>query len=351
MSFEGDSQIANWAFTYDQALVAIAYTDFSDFARARKILDFFAKRAKRIDGRFLNAYYVSDGRPAEYVVHTGPNLWLGIAIAQYTKKSNDVQFLNLAKEIASLTLNLQDKDGGIVAGPNLTWYSTEHNLDAYAFFYLLYRITAEQKYQAAAEKILNWLAAHTYNKQDVSIRRGKGDATIATDTYAWSIVAVGPEKLEASGMNPDGILEFAEQRCSVEVQYQRPEGQAVKIKGFDFASQRHKARGGVVSSEWTAQMVLAFKIMADFYYKKNMIAKARTYDGKADEYLSGLANMIISSPSPSGKGAICLPYATQDSVDTGHGWVTPKGKTSGSLSGTVYTIFAYYHYNPLDLKE
>ncbi len=351
MSFEGDKDIANWAFIYDQALAIQAYTYFSDFERAKKIIDFFDKKAKRIDGRFLNAYYVNDGSPAEYVVHSGPNLWLGIAMLQYSKKSQDNRYLGLAEDIAQAIIYLQnqDKDGGICGGPNITWYSTEHNLDAYAFFNMLYQVTAKPQYLQARDKVLNWLVNHTYDKLDIPVKRGKGDSTIATDTYAWSIAAIGPAKLEELGMSPDRIIEFAEQYCSVETNYIRPEGQTIKIKGFDFAPVRHVARGGVVSSEWTAQMVLAFKIMADFYYKKDMIAKARTYEGKADTYLAELANMIISSPSPSGQGESCLPYATQDFVDTGHGWMTPKGKTTGSVSGTAYTLFAYYNYNPLEL--
>jgi len=60
--------------------------------------------------------------------------------------------------------------------------------------------------------------------------------------------------------------------------------------------------------------------------------------------------MIISSPSPSGQGESCLPYATGDFVDTGHGWFTPKGNSTGSLAGTAYTFFAYSNYNPLELK-
>jgi hypothetical protein len=46
----------------------------------------------------------------------------------------------------------------------------------------------------------------------------------------------------------------------------------------------------------------------------------------------------------------CLPYATQDFVDTGHGWTTPKGNSTGSLSGTTYALFACYNYNPLEIK-
>ena len=353
MSFEGDNDIAGWAFTYDQSLAIQAYTNYSDLERARKLLDFFQKKAKRIDGRFLNAYYVFDGSPVEYVVHSGPNIWLGIAALQYTKKTQDFSYFNLAEGIAEATIYLQNQDpeGGIRGGPNLEWYATEHNLDAYSFFNMLYKMTKKQRYAQARDKVLSWLLNHTYDKIDIPIKRGKGDSTIATDTYAWSIASIGPEKLEELGMNPDRIIEFAEENCSVEVSYARPEGKSVKIKGFDFAPQKHLARGGVVSSEWTAQMVLAFKIMADFYYNKGMIAKARAYELKADTYLAELGNMIISSPSPSGQGSTCLPYATQDCVDTGHGWMTPKGNRTGSVAGTAYTIFAYYKYNPLELKE
>jgi low affinity Fe/Cu permease len=352
MSFEGDSDITDWAFIYDQSLVAQAYTNFSDSERARKILDFFDRKAKKANGLFYNAYYVNDGSPAEAVVHSGPNIWVGIAILQYAKKSQDFSYLGLAEEIAASIIDLQNQDseGGIRGGPNVEWYATEHNLDAYAFFNMLYKVAAKKQYLEARDKVLKWLMRHTYDKTDLPIKRGKGDSTIATDTYAWSIAAIGPEKLQELGMNPDMILEFAEKNCSLEVSYKRPEGQTVKIKGFDFALHRHVARGGVISSEWTAQMVMSFKIMADFYYKKDMIAKARAYELKADEYLRGLGNMIISSPSPSGQGESCLPYATQDFVDTGHGWVTPKGNSTGSLAGTTYTLFAYYNYNPLELK-
>ena len=353
MSFEGDRDISGWAFIYDQSLAAQAYTYFSDFQRAKKIFDFFENKAQRENGQFFNGYYVSDGSPAEYAIHSGPNIWVGIAIMHYTQKSQDKSYLGLAEEIAQKIMALQSEDAeaGIRGGPNQSWYSTEHNLDAYAFFNMLYKITAKEQYKDASEKALKWLMNNTYNKEEVLVQRGRGDSTIATDTYAWSIAAIGPEKLEESGMNPDRILEFAEQNCSVEVDYTRPEGQTIKIKGFDFAPQTHLARGGVISTEWTAQMVIAFKVMADFYYKRGLIAKSRGYAFKADEYLLGLAKLIISSPSPSGQGEGCIPYSTLDNVDTGHGWFTPKGKYTGSVAATAYTLFAYYNYNPLELKE
>ncbi len=353
MSFEGDNSVKDWAFIYDQSLVAQAYTYSLDFKRLHTLLDFFNNHAKRKGGLFFNVYYAGDGEPAEYVVHSGPNIWIGIAIAQYTYKAQDRRYLRLAEEIAEAIIDLQNQDpqGGIRGGPDVSWYATEHNLDAYAFFNMLYKITGKAKYVDSANKVLNWLTEHTYDKTDIPIKRGKGDSTIATDTYAWSIAAIGPQRLEKLGMDPDRIMEFAEANCSVEVSYQRPEGETIKVKGFDFAPERNLGRGGVVSSEWTAQMVIAFKIMEEFYSKKGMVAKAKEYKNKAEEYLSSLGKMIISSPSPSGQGESCFPYATQDFVDTGHGWFTPKGKSTGSISGTAYTFFAYYNYNPLELKD
>lgn len=353
MSFEGDTDISGWAFIYDQSLAAQAYIYFKDYNLAKKILEFFKSRAAKESGLFANAYYTNDGAPAEYSVASGPNIWLGIAAIHYTQKTKDTSYLGLAEEIARGIMNLQsqDNEGGIRGGPDVKWYASEHNLDAYAFFNMLYKLTAKKIYQDAALRVLSWLLQHTYDKLDIPVVRGKEDSTIATDTYAWSIAAVGPEKLSQLGMDPDKILEFAEQNCATEVSYMRPGGQVVKVKGFDFAPQRHLARGGVVSPEWTSQMVVTFKIMADFHRSKQDPAKAYFYERKAEEYLAELFNMIISSPSPSGQGEGCLPYASCDFVDTGHGWMTPKGKSTGSVAATAYTIFAYYKYNPLESEK
>lgn len=352
-SFEGDFELKDWAFIYDQSLACQAYLLYGDFKRAAKILDFFTQVAKRIDGRFVNAYYVKDGFPAEFVVHTGPNIWVGLAALHYTAKSADDKYLGLAEEIAQTTLHLlkQDPEGGLRGGPQVPWYSTEHNLDAYAFFSMLEKITKKPIYSEAKEKILNWLLAHAYDKTDIPVLRGKGDSTIATDTYAWSIAALGPEKLMELQMNPDEIIEFAEKTCLVETDFVTPDGSTIRVRGFDFAPQRHVGRGGVISTEWTAQMCVAYQIMADFYQRKGQPDKARIYEEKADFYLVELTKMMITSLSPVGQGQGCLPYATQEAVDTGHGWRTPKGKATGSVAGTAYTLFACLNYNPLELKK
>jgi len=354
MSFEGDNAISGWAFTYDQSLAAQDFLINDDLERSRKVLDFYINDAQKGElDLFYNAYYVNDGSIAEYTLHAGPNIWLGLAAVQFYSRTKEENYLSLAKNIAEAIIKLQnqDKEGGIRGGPDVSWFATEHNLDAYALFNMLYQAGGQQQYRDARDRVLNWLVKHTYDKTEVPIKRGKGDSTIATDTYAWSIAAIGPEKLEELGMDPDEIMKFAQENCAVEVNFQRPDGTIARIKGFDFAPQKHVARGGVVTPEWTSQMIISLRIMADYYTKKNMVIQAGSYALKADMYLSNLAKMIITSPSPSGQGGNCLPYASLENVDTGHGWMTPKGKSTGSVAGTAYTIFAYYNYNPLQLRE
>lgn len=351
-SYEGDSILDDVAFTYDQSLVVQALVIYGDTEDAQNLLDFFKYKAPKSKGAFANAYEVNSGSIAEHQVRVGPNVWLGIAAVQYMDIVGNREYIGLAEDIAGWVIDLQNEDpgGGVRGGPDVTWYSTEHNLDAYAFFLMLGSLTGSEKYKKAAGKCLEWIKENAFTETG-RINRGKGDATIATDTFSWAIAALGPVVLMEAGMNPEDIIKFAEEHCKVTVKFERPDGKIVKITGFDFAKNTHMARGGVVSSEWTAQMVVSIKIMRDFYNDLGDLKRGHIYGGKYNFYLSQLEKLIISSPSKLGQGAGCLPYATQGNVDTGHGWRTPNGKYTGSVSGTAYGIFAIKGYNPLVLAR
>ena len=351
-SFEGDADTNDWAFTYDQALAAIAFTDQGAADLAQRILDFYLHAPSMDDGGFANAYYASSGDVAEFMAHVGPNTWLGLAILQYTNKTKDKKYLDLARSIARWLDTMKDEEGGLRGGRALTWYSTEHNLDAYAFYNMLYQLTQETTYQTRAEELLSWLNKNAYSSiGNPLIKRGKGDSTIATDTYAWSISAIGAGKLKEIGMEPDSIMDFAIDNCSVSVDYKRPEGYLVRVKGFDFAKLTNEARGGVISCEWSAQMILALKLMSRYHEQAQDQDKAQNYQHLANDYLSELSKMIITSPSPVGQGEFCLPYSSHEFVDTGHGWRTPKGNRTGSVAATAYAIFAIEGFNPLSLND
>ena len=350
ISFEGDDAVADWGFTYDQALAAIVFIQLGDPADAKRIFDFYTAVPGSGANGFADAYYASTGDVAESMAHAGPNIWLGVAVLRYTEKTNDRQYLDLARRIAQWLEILKDSEGGLRGGQSLSWYSTEHNLDAYAFYSMLFVLTNEENYRTRSEQELLWLNKNVYsNISSPIVKRGKGDATIATDTYAWSITAIGPKKLKSIGMDPDRIMDFAIDNCRVSVNYQKPQGESFVVKGFDFAKHQNLARGGVVSCEWTAQMILAFKIMADYHKGLGDVPAAQRYRDLADFYTCELVKMTTTSPSPVGQGEFCLPYASCEFADTGHGWRTPKGNRTGSVAATAYAILAIDGFNPLKL--
>ena len=82
-SYEGDDSLNNVAFTYDLSLVCQTFLLFGDADDASAILAFYDTKAQTQDGAFLNAYNTLDGEPIESLVHTGPNVWVGIAALQY----------------------------------------------------------------------------------------------------------------------------------------------------------------------------------------------------------------------------------------------------------------------------
>ncbi|OGW81539.1 MAG: hypothetical protein A3C47_01935 [Omnitrophica bacterium RIFCSPHIGHO2_02_FULL_51_18] len=350
-SFEGDAALEDWAFSYDQSLACQTYLLFNDPESAKRILSFYGSKAEKEDGAYYNAYHAGDGSPVERTVHVGPNLWIGIAALQYENKMKDGRFMGIAKSVADWVIRMQDEEGGLKGGPAVSWYSTEHNLDAYAFLQMMHRITGEAQYEAASKKVLAWVKKYAYSVKEKRMNRGKGDATIATDTFSWAIAAIGPETLQVIEFDPEAIIQFAEEHCEVSVSYKRSSGKTAAARGFDFAKAENIGRGGVISTEWTAQMIVTYQILSDYFKASGYPEKEAVYSQKANLYLNELQKLIITSPSRTGQGRGCLPYASIDNVDTGHGWRTPKGRRTGSVAGTAYGIFAWVGYNPFDLDN
>ncbi|HQP10908.1 MAG TPA: hypothetical protein PKV41_05945, partial [Candidatus Omnitrophota bacterium] len=354
----GGADIKNTAFTYDQALAVQAFLMFEDHKGARQVLNFFNARAGDDFEGFHSAYHHASGDIAEAAIQSGPNIWIGMSALQYVHSTGDKYYLPLARTIADWLIAMQEKDpaGGLRGGPALSWFGIEHNFDAYAFFNMMHKITQEEKYSQARESALAWLKdnAMVSSARKYALPpddRGRGDATLATDTYAWALAALGPEKLKETGQDPEQIMQFAEEYSAAEVSYRRPSGITLSVRGFDFSPEAWRPDGGSVSSEWTAQMVVCFRILSEYFVQKGDFYKAMYYEEKAQIYLGELNKLIISSPSARGRGEGCLPHGTREKADTGHGWVTSAGTSSCSVSGTAYMIMAIKYWNPLILEK
>jgi hypothetical protein len=344
LSYEGDRDLNKICFTYDQSLAAIVFTITKKIVNVERILDFYLEKIQS-ENKIYNGYY-SSGRASEYIEHSGPVCWIGLAALIYEKETGSKKYRDIADYAERFMLDMTDAEGGIKGGPTVTWYATEHHIDAYGFFDLFYKLTNDYQHLKYRDKVKSWLIKYAYTKYGSPVKRGKGDSTIATDTYSWSITSIGPDGLLSSGMNPENMLEFAEENCKVSTTFIYRDRKN-KITGFDFSKFKNIPRGGVVSGEWTSQMILAYEIMAQYYFIQNDEQKYRQYMDSSLFYFNELQKMLITSLSHAGREDPCLPYATAELADTGHGWRTPKGNRTGSLAATSYFLLAYYGYNPL----
>jgi len=235
------------AYTYDNALAILAFLadgSADSLRRAKLIGTAFVQAAQHdrtfTDGRFRTAYMPGDialapgwlvngkkatvpmpgfylENPQRYYevenadVDTGNNAWATIALLALYKQTGDTNFLNTAINAAFFIMsNRVDATafpgflGGIYNAetPNATirpYKSTEHNLDTYAAFSVLYQITGQTQWQSGAILASNfvelmwetnrgaYLAGTTGGTPDA---RNQITGQLPLDTQTWTILAI-----------------------------------------------------------------------------------------------------------------------------------------------------------------
>ena len=79
---------------------------------------------------------MADGTAAS-IFRSGVMATVGIAGWLYDQNFNSTRYLAMEQRAASYLLSLQGTNGLIRGGPDVSWYSTQHNLLTYAFLRLL----------------------------------------------------------------------------------------------------------------------------------------------------------------------------------------------------------------------
>jgi len=347
---EPDKGLKNTAFIYDNALALIAFLargNKDDLRRAKILADAFvyAQNNDRYykDGRLRNAYMSGDlkdhitGKARipgwwdstkrkwyedrfHVSTHTGNLAWVMIALLSYYKKKGGIQYLKAAERIGEwIERETYDNrcNGGYTGGyegwePNptkITWKSTEHNIDVYVAFTLLYEITGNLKWKNRAFHAKKFVEA-MWNTSDKHFWTGTGNdgcsinkSNIPLDIQAWALMALG---------RYNSALVWAENNCYVE---------ADGFKGFDFNNDKDG-----IWFEGTAQMAVAYQINDEI--------------DKANFYISELVKAQLYAPNANGKGIVA---ASHDGVTTGFNW---KYFSRLHIGATAWYIFAELGYNP-----
>ncbi len=361
-----DVVLKNTAFTYDNALVLIAFlargTD-DDMQRAKLLADAFVYAIDNdryfSDGRLRNAYQAGDlalfpgwkpnGRDNtvrmpgwwdsaadlwyedRFAVgsNSGNLAWAMIALLSYYEHAAESEHLDAAQQLANW-IEAQTKDtrgaGGYTGGydgwettsnnpagqtKNL-WKSTENNTDIYVAFARLYEATGEAIWKDRALHAKAFVES-MWDDNEGHFWTGSTDdgSTVNTDALpadvnTWALMALGNAEQYGPGIS------WVNDNCYVE---------ADGFKGFDFNDDRDH-----VWFEGTAHMVLAFTLLED--------------TTNANTYLSELEKAQISATNSNQKGLVAASY---DGLTTGFDWLYYNRLHIGA---TAWFIFAERGYNP-----
>jgi hypothetical protein len=168
------------AFVYDNALLAIAYLSrgkSGDLTRAKIIGDallYAQANDPAHDGRFRQAYfagvadnngvYVTPGLSFFQGSATGDVAWAGIALAQLYRRTGLTKYLtgvlwaaNFIETTARDNVNVPP--GGYYFGNGQSNKSTEHNIDVYALYTMLAKLSGNSSWLNGAQHALAFVQA------------------------------------------------------------------------------------------------------------------------------------------------------------------------------------------------
>ena len=240
-SYDTDNiYIQNAAFSYDNALTAMAFLSAGYKEEAEMILDAFVyavENDRYQAGRVRNAYAAGDisafngwGGTArlpgwydrinkewyEDRYQTGSNVgntsYVALSLLQYDALYGNVRYLNTARALMDWVIDSCSGEGdGFTAGYDgwpeggsdvtyiFTYKSIEHNIDAYAAFRQLYNRTNEQKYQDAADSALRFVQS-MYDEEKCLFYTGTLDDGVTAsmkntvlDAQVWACLALGEQ--------------------------------------------------------------------------------------------------------------------------------------------------------------
>ena len=240
-SYDTDNlYIRNAAFSYDNALAAMAYLSAECKDEAARLLDAFVyavEHDRYRPGRVRNAYAAGDitafpgwndaarlpgwydaesGSWYEDRYQTGSNVgntsYVALALLQYDALYGSERYLNTAAALMDWVIdNCADGNPGFTGGCDgwpeggadttymFTYKSIEHNIDAYAAFRQLYARTGERRFADAADSALTFIKA-MYDAESQVFYTGTLDDgvtpsadNLVLDAQVWACMALGED--------------------------------------------------------------------------------------------------------------------------------------------------------------
>jgi hypothetical protein len=341
------------------------------------------------DGRFAQAYFVNTPSPSGafitpaafpfffYTSAVGDQSWAGMALAQLYRRTRNTSYLtaalNVANWIVTNTFNTLGP-GGYSFGTNINQFnqsvpstngkSTEHNIDTYAFFTMLDKLTDH----GAANNGTSWkaLAAHAlsfvtamYNASGGYFYTGTlGDQVtvnptpIPEDCQTWSYLALLDNHFKHTIDYALANLQATDTAASLNSNLTGSESFTGMV--FDTASLAPTIAGSDPNAVWlegtshTIAALIARSIAGADRLRdrvQDLQAAAKLVDTcEAAQAQLGAGQTVNGAPIPLGQGLV----ASTSQMDTGFGFTYGPSKHIGA---TGWYLIAARGGNPFRLGD
>jgi hypothetical protein len=386
------------AFVYDKALDALVLHAAGADGPARALLDYFAAKLriplseviKNADANgiygmlklvpslddprgvgLLNAINCRSAEEAgqgqvEYWTTPGPLAFMVMAFLNVDRR----KYLSEAITLGNALLLMQRPDGAITDGDrDARNVHTEPHMDTYSALMMLYDVTGDKKWSAAAEHAWEWFVKNVYRPDQgviyQGLRPGGPSEVFATDAYSWTIAGRGGERLPLDVI--ERLTDRMLRRSLSQVTLELPDGKTKTVTLVDFVDVQDMRvmadRGGfhpMGSVEWIGGVILALQKTAVRFSEAGDVVsqgKAKFYKGLAEFFTRQALDSFYQIEGV--KGLISF-YATGQWLATGHGWKTPyfyvkdlQGKTvlkGGSTIGS-WMVLPLRRVNPFKLDD
>jgi hypothetical protein len=187
---------------------AAAFVAAGATPEAEQLLDQLAA-LQHTDGSIEIAFNVATDE-AESVFRAGTIAAVGLAGTLYDQRTRSTRYLAMEQRAAGYLLSLQGSNGLLRGGPDVSWYSTQHNLLAYAFLVLLgNELTGQGNRTAAAT---DWsAAARVASGLETNLLVRKGSTAYFTEGLGDNVQALDADALGIMYLESRGETSLAQQ--------------------------------------------------------------------------------------------------------------------------------------------
>ena len=222
---EGATWATNRAYSYDQAVAVIAFLLNADTAGstllndARAILHALANNISpdpedttSLQVPFSwNTVTLESSSP----YRSGASAWVAEAFGLYQLLTGDTTYEHILIGISNFLqnrLNASGADNCVTGGPDVSWCSTEHNIDSYFALKLTAYLTDDASYDISADVIASSLGSTLWNAVQGRFKQGIGDNYRALDCQSWGSIWLVTDHNQSINVNNrlEKALLFAE---------------------------------------------------------------------------------------------------------------------------------------------